>query len=81
MNLHRLRIALGKRTAASGGVGYTSIRRVKHIRHLVFDVDLPEWDAFQEARFSEGFRGRKRFDLRTLARFSRTLRRWGFLRQ
>ena len=78
MTLSLVRISLGEKTAKSPGVGYVALTRVKHVRHLIFETDLPAWDTFQEARHSELFRSRLRFDLRVAAKFSRTLRRWGF---
>jgi len=77
MTLSRVRIAMGARTAGQVGVGMVAVTRVKHFRHLVFDVDLPSWDDFQEAKFREDFRGRQRFMLRLRAKISRTLRRYG----
>ena len=79
MTLSRVRISMGARTAGQVGVGMVAVTRVKHFRHLVFDVDLPSWDDFQEAKFREDFRGRQRFMLRLRAKFSRTLRRYGRL--
>ena len=64
--------------AAIAGIGYVAITRVKHIEQLVFEVDLPSWDAFQEAKRKPGFRQRRRMELRFLAKFSQTLRRYGF---
>ena len=78
MTLPRVRISLAERTASSPGVGYVAVTRVKHVRHLIFETDLPSWEKFQEARHTEAFRSRLRFDLRAAAKFSRTLRRWGF---
>ena len=46
--------------------------------HFIFETDLPSWEKFQEARHTEAFRSRLRVDLRAAAKFSRTLRRWGF---
>ena len=60
------------------GVGYVAVSRVKHFRKLVFDVDLPAWETFQEACHKARFRSRRRFELRLQARFSRTLRKYGF---
>ena len=68
---------MGTRTAGQVGVGMVAVTRVKHFRHLVFDVDLPPWEDFQEAKFREDFRGRQRFMLRLRAKFSRTLRKYG----
>ena len=44
----------------------------------MFEGDLPSWDAFQEAKRKPGFRQRRRMELRLLAKFSRTLRRYCF---
>ena len=60
------------------GIGYTAVSRVQHFRGLVFDVDLPPWEKFQEARHTARFRSRRRFELRLQAHFSRTLRKYGF---
>ena len=78
MTLRRARVKLGERTAAMPGVGFVACTRVRHPTHLVFEDDLPEWRAFQEAQFSANFRSRKRFELGMQARFSETLRRYGF---
>ena len=76
MTLSRVRIALG-RAAAIAGVGYVAVTRVKHYRHLIFEgTGLPAFEQFQQARETEAFRSRRRFDLRNQARFSWTLRRW-----
>ena len=58
--------------------GYVAITRVKHIEHLVLEEDLPSWEAFREAKRKPGFRQRRRVELRFLAKFSQTLRRYGF---
>ena len=76
--LQRARIRLGAKVAAVAGVGYVAISRVEHLRRLIFDVDLPPWEVFQEARHKAAFRQRRRFDLRLQAEFSRTLRKYGF---
>ena len=78
MTLRRVRICMRSAAAAIAGVGYVAITRVKHIEHLLFEEDLPPWEAFQEARRKPGFRQRRRMELRLLARFSRTLRQYGF---
>lgn len=80
MNLALARARIGAKVAGQPGVGYVSVSRVKHPRHLVFDADLPPWSAFQKARETEKFRVRLRFELRLQARFSRTLRKYGFCR-
>ena len=78
MTLQRARIRLGAKVAAVTGVGYVAVSRVKHLRNLVFDIDLPPWEVFQQARYSPAFRSRRRFDLGLQAKFSRTLRKYGF---
>ena len=78
MTLIRARVSLGKRAAGISGIGYVAITRVTHPRHLVFETDLPAWECIQEARHTEGFRARRRFDLRNTAKFSRTIRKYGF---
>ena len=78
MTLERVRICMRDAAAAIAGIGYVAITRVKHIEHLVFEEDLPSWEAFQEAKRKPGFRQRRRMELRFLAKFSRTLRRYGF---
>ena len=78
MTPRRARICMRSAAAAIAGVGYVSITRVKHIEHLLFEEDLPSWEAFQEAGRKPGFRQRRRMELRLLARFSRTLRQYGF---
>ena len=50
---------------------------MKHVEHIVFEEDLPAWEDFQAARAKPIFRQRRRMELRLLARFSRTLRRYG----
>ena len=54
------------------------VTRVKHVEHIVFEEDLPAWEAFQEAKLKPAFRERRRMEFRLLARFSRTLRKYGF---
>ena len=78
MNLPLARIRIGARVAAMAGVGYVAVSRVTHLRKLIFDVDLPPWEVFQQARDKAAFRSRRRFELRLQARFSRTLRKYGF---
>ena len=78
MTLTRARVSLGKKIASVPGVGLVAVTRVRHYRHVVFEQDLPEWSAFQEARHKEDYRGRRRFELRLQAKFSRTLRKYGF---
>ena len=55
-----------------------AVPRVKHVEHIVFEEDLPPWEAFQEAKLETSFRDRRRMELRLLARFSRTPRKYGF---
>ena len=45
MTLRRVRICLRSAVAGAAGVGYVAITRVKHVEHLVFEEDLPPWDA------------------------------------
>ena len=78
MNLPLARARVGARVAAMPGVAYVAFSRVKHPRQLLFDTDLPPWEVFQRARTTERFRSRRRFELRLQARFSRTLRKYGF---
>ena len=78
MTLKRVRVCMRDAAAAIAGIGYVAITRVKHVEHIVFEEDLPSWDAFQEAKRKPGFRQRRRMELRLLAKFSRTLRRYGF---
>ena len=78
MTLNRVRVCMRDAAAAIAGIGYVAITRVKHIEDIVFEEDLPSWDAFQEAKRKPGFRQRRRMELRLLGKFSRTLRRYGF---
>jgi hypothetical protein len=78
MTLRRVRISLGQVGASTPGLGYTAQSRVKHYRDIVFDTDLPPYEAFQDAKWKEDFRARVRFERRLQARFSRTLRKYGF---
>jgi len=77
MTLRRVRICMRRAVAGAAGVGYVAVTRVKHVEHLVFEEDLPSWEDFQAARAKPVFRQRRRMELRLLARFSRTLRRYG----
>jgi len=45
---------------------------------LVFEEDLPEYENFMKGLRTEAFCERKRFELRTEARASRTLRKYGY---
>ena len=78
MTLQRVRICMRDAVATIAGIGYVAITRVKHPEHLLFEEDLPSWETFQEAKRKPGFRQRRRMELRFLAKFSRTLRRYGF---
>ena len=69
----RVKIALGERIAKSLGVGYTAVSRVKHVRDVVFERDLPDYEVFQSAKHTRAFRSRRRFELRLEARASETL--------
>ena len=60
MTLKRVRVCMRDAAAAIAGIGYVAITRVKHIEHIVFEEDLPSWDAFQEAKRKPGFRQRRR---------------------
>ena len=78
MTLDRVRIRLSTKTARQAGIGFVAMSRVKHVRHLIFEEDLPEWDVFQEAQWTAGFRMRRRFELGLQAKASETLRKYGF---
>ena len=78
MTLDRVRIRLSTKTARQAGIGFVAMSRVKHVRHLIFEDDLPEWDVFQEAQWTAGFRMRRRFELGLQAKASETLRKYGF---
>ncbi len=78
MTLRRVRVKLGSKIASTPGVAFVAMTRVRHPSHMVFEDDLPEWGTFQMAQFTPGFRSRRRFELRMRARFSETLRRYGF---
>ncbi len=78
MTLARARVALSKKTAKQPGIGFVAVTRVRHVRDLIFENDLPEWDEFQQAQYSPTFRMRQRFELRLRAKASTTLRKYGF---
>jgi len=78
MTLRRARVLLGDGTASQAGIGFVAVSRVKHPWHLMFESDLPEYEAFEKAKWTEGFRSRMRYSLRMEAKASRTLRRYGF---
>ena len=69
---------MGKRAAAQAGIGFVAVTRVKHPSHLIFEQDLPEWEAFQQAQWKPAFRARRRFELRMQAKASYTLRKYRF---
>ena len=77
MTLRRVRIPLGNRVAGIPGVGFVATTRVRHPSHLIFEGDLPEWSAFQEAQCSANFRSQCRFELRMRTLFSGTFRKYG----
>jgi hypothetical protein len=78
MTLNKVRVHFGKVMAAAPGISLLACTRIKHHSSLIFEQDLPEWGIFQEAQFKVKFRMRKRHDLRMRARFSETLRKYGF---
>ena len=78
MTLRRSRVRIGRRGAATAGVPFTTITRVKHPRHLIFDSDLPDFDALQNVQYTEAFRARRRYELQLAVGASATLRRYGF---
>ena len=77
MTLDRARVHLSDRTAGVPGIGFVACTRVRHLRHLVFEEDLPAYEHFMKARRTPAFRERRRFELKQEARASRTLRRYG----
>jgi hypothetical protein len=78
MTLHRVRVHLSDRTAGVPGIGFVACTRVRHPWDLVFEEDLPDYEHFMRARRTPAFRERRRFELRSEARASRTLRRYGY---
>ena len=78
MTLDRVRVRLSDRTAGVPGIAFVAVTRVRHPWDLVFEEDLPAYEHFMKARNTLHFRERQRFDLRQLARASRTLRKYGF---
>ena len=76
MTLRRVRVQLSNRTAATPGIGFVAVTRVKHPWDLVFEEDLPEWEEFQKAQWKPAFRQRRRYELRMSAKASRTIRRY-----
>ena len=77
MTLARARVRVGRNVAGQPGVAFVAVTRVGHSWHLMFDTDLPDFEAFDQARYKEEFRSRERFDLRLKATQSRTLRKYG----
>ena len=49
----------------------------KGIEKLCESKGFTEWAAFKQVLFKEDFRGRRRFELRLQAKFSRTIRKYG----
>ena len=78
MILERVRVHLSARTAALPGIGFVACTRVRHPWDLVFQEDLPEYQDFMRVRRTPAFRMRCRFELKQLARASKTLRRYGY---
>ena len=78
MTLPKARVRLSERTAGQHGVGFVACTRVRHPRHMVFEEDLPDWEAFQRVRETATFHRRRRFELRLQARASKTIRKYGF---
>ena len=78
MTLDRVRVHLSDRTAGIPGIAFVAVTRVRHPWDIVFEEDLPALEHFMKARNTVHFRERQRFELRQLARASRTLRKYGF---
>ena len=78
MTLRRARVQLGSKTAGTAGVGFVAATRVRHLTHMVFEDDLPDWEVFQAVQNTPAFRRRRRFELRLLAKASETIRKYGF---
>ena len=78
MTLEKVRVHLSDRTAGVAGIGFVACTRVRHPWDLIFEADLPEYEAFMRARRTPAFRERRRFELKQEARASRTLRRYGY---
>jgi len=51
---------------------------VGHPWHVALETDLPPYEAFLAARVKVEFRSRQRFKLRLRAKFSNTIRKYGF---
>lgn len=78
MTLPRAKIRLSAKVACEHGVGFVASTRVRHPTHMVFEDDLPEWEAFQAVRDTPTFRRRRRWELRLQAKASNTIRKYGF---
>ena len=78
MSLKRARVSMGSTVAGTVGVGLVALTRVGHPWHVALETDLPAYEAFVAARGKPEFRSRQRFKLRMLAKWSRTIRKYGF---
>ena len=78
MTLDRVRVQLSERTAGVPGIAFVAVTRVRHPWDIVFEEDLPALEHFMKARKTPAFRERQRFELRQLARASRTVRKYGY---
>ena len=78
MSLRRARVSMGSTVAGTVGVGLVALTRVGHPWHVALETDLPAYEAFAAARVKPEFRSRQRFKLRMLAKWSRTIRKYGF---
>ena len=79
MTLPRARVRLSAKVAGQQhGVGFVACTRVRHPTHMVFEEDLPEWEAFQAVRDTPTFHRRRRFELRLQAQASKTIRKYRF---
>jgi hypothetical protein len=76
MTLKRVRVSLTPTTAKQVGVGFVTVTRVGHPWQLMFETDLPPYQAFQEAVYGEEFRARQRFKLQLRAMAADTIRRY-----
>ena len=76
MTLKRVRVSLTPTTAKQVGVGFVTVTRVGHPWQLMFETDLPPYQAFQEAVYGEEFRARQRFKLQLRAMAGDTTRRY-----
>ena len=55
MTLKRARVRIGRNVAGQPGVAFVAGTRVGHPWHLMFDVDFPEYEAFEQAKVKEEF--------------------------